>query len=228
MYLRGNLRVRLATQRKFLRKFNLRPLAATCRSVWPGLYCLAESISYVGGVAFGKGIGPVKTPLSTSSRFVSCVYSCLALIMINSYCANIMAFLVEERVSHLITGVHDPKVSVQEYMKGNVPSNLGTLPNSWKQTWYRDSQAFCWCLNWPIRVQLQSWSKVLGQSTSANIIMVFLFIFSPQLEHNVDADSSKVDPLFQIGFGEWKSNNHSALENDASDDGNGPTSQKNY
>ena len=37
MYLRGNLRVRLATQRKFLRKFNLRPLASTCRSVWPGL-----------------------------------------------------------------------------------------------------------------------------------------------------------------------------------------------
>ena len=36
-YLRGNLRVRLATQRKSLRKFNLRPLATTCRSVWPGL-----------------------------------------------------------------------------------------------------------------------------------------------------------------------------------------------
>ena len=29
---------RLATQRKSLRKFNLRPLATTCRSVWPGLY----------------------------------------------------------------------------------------------------------------------------------------------------------------------------------------------
>ena len=38
VYLRGNLRVRLVTQRKSLRKFNLRPLAATCRSVWPGLY----------------------------------------------------------------------------------------------------------------------------------------------------------------------------------------------
>ena len=35
--LRGNLPVRLATQRKSLRKFNLRPLATTCRSVWPGL-----------------------------------------------------------------------------------------------------------------------------------------------------------------------------------------------
>ena len=37
IYLEGNLRVRLATQRKSLHKFNLRPLAATCRSVWPGL-----------------------------------------------------------------------------------------------------------------------------------------------------------------------------------------------
>ena len=37
VYLRGNLRVRLATQRKSLRKFNLRPLATTRRSVWAGL-----------------------------------------------------------------------------------------------------------------------------------------------------------------------------------------------
>ena len=80
---------------------------------------MADSISYVGGVAFGKDIGAVKTPLSTSSRFVSYVYSCLALIMINSYCANLMAFLVEEKVSLPITGVHDPKVSVHEYMNGN-------------------------------------------------------------------------------------------------------------
>ena len=35
VYLRGNLRVCLATQRKSLRKFNLRPLVTTCRSVWP-------------------------------------------------------------------------------------------------------------------------------------------------------------------------------------------------
>ena len=38
VYLRGILRVILATQRKSPRKFNLRPLATTCRSVWPGLY----------------------------------------------------------------------------------------------------------------------------------------------------------------------------------------------
>ena len=37
VYLRGNLRVRLATQRKSLRKLNLNPFATTCRSVWPGL-----------------------------------------------------------------------------------------------------------------------------------------------------------------------------------------------
>ena len=75
------------------------------------LTVLPDSISYVGGVAFGKDIGPVRTPLSTSSRFVSYVYSLLALIMINSYCANLMAFLVEEKIDLPITGVHDPKVS---------------------------------------------------------------------------------------------------------------------
>ena len=37
VHLRGNLRVRLVTQRKFLPKFNLRPFANTCQSVWPGL-----------------------------------------------------------------------------------------------------------------------------------------------------------------------------------------------
>ena len=30
------MQVRLATQRKSLRKFSLRPLATTCQSVWPG------------------------------------------------------------------------------------------------------------------------------------------------------------------------------------------------
>ena len=93
------------------------------------LTVLADSISYVGGVAFGKDIGPLRTPLSTSSRFVSYVYSFLALIMINSYCANLMAFLVEEKVSLPITGVHDPKVSVHECMNGNVQNNFGTLPD---------------------------------------------------------------------------------------------------
>lgn len=75
------------------------------------LTVLPDSMSYVGGVAFGKDIGPVRTPLSTSSRFVSYVYSLLALIMINSYCANLMAFLVEEKIGLPITGVYDPKVS---------------------------------------------------------------------------------------------------------------------
>ena len=34
VYLRGNSRVRLATQRKFLHKFNLRPLATTCSGLF--------------------------------------------------------------------------------------------------------------------------------------------------------------------------------------------------
>ena len=37
VYLWGNLRVCLATQRKSLRRFNLPPLASICRSVWPVL-----------------------------------------------------------------------------------------------------------------------------------------------------------------------------------------------
>ena len=37
VYLWGNLPVRLATQRKSLRKFNLPLLATTCESVWPRL-----------------------------------------------------------------------------------------------------------------------------------------------------------------------------------------------
>ena len=44
MYLRGNLRVRLATERKSLRKFNLRPLATTCRSVFPGLKTITVEV----------------------------------------------------------------------------------------------------------------------------------------------------------------------------------------
>ena len=47
MYLRGNLRVRLATQRKSLCKFNLRPLATTCRSVWPGLACTCVDLPFL-------------------------------------------------------------------------------------------------------------------------------------------------------------------------------------
>ena len=34
--------------------------------------------------------------------------------MINSYCANLMAFLVEEKIGLPITGVRDPKVGVYE------------------------------------------------------------------------------------------------------------------
>ena len=36
---------RLATQRKFIRKSNLRPLATTCRSVWPRLQCHINKVN---------------------------------------------------------------------------------------------------------------------------------------------------------------------------------------
>ena len=76
------------------------------------LFYFSDSISHVGGVSFGKDIGAERTPLSTSSRVVSYVYSLLALIMINTYCANLMAFLLEENVGPPITGLDDPKVGV--------------------------------------------------------------------------------------------------------------------
>ena len=57
-YLWGNLPVRLVTQRKSLRKFNLPLLPTTCRSVWPGfetrkkfqrnhLYALVPQVSLI-------------------------------------------------------------------------------------------------------------------------------------------------------------------------------------
>lgn len=64
----------------------------------------------MGGVTFGKDIRPQRTPRSTSSRLVSCVYSFLALILINSYCANLTAFLVKEKVDLPISGIDDPRV----------------------------------------------------------------------------------------------------------------------
>lgn len=68
-------------------------------------------MSYIGGVAFGKDIGADRTPLSISSRLVSYVYSLLALIMINTYCANLMAFLLQEDTNLPFSGIEDPKVS---------------------------------------------------------------------------------------------------------------------
>ena len=125
-------------------------------------------------MAFGKDIGPVRTPLKTSSRFVSYVYSCLALVMINSYCANLMAFLVEEKISLPITGVHDPKVSVHEWMIGNVLRNLGTLPES-KSNLVPQFSSF---LVFEVTILVKSLGTL---STFANIIMVFLFISSSPL-----------------------------------------------
>lgn len=67
-------------------------------------------MSYVWGVAFGKEIGAAKTPRSLSARLVSSVFAFLALILINSYSANLMAFLVQENFLLPIKGVQDPKV----------------------------------------------------------------------------------------------------------------------
>jgi len=67
-------------------------------------------MSYVWGVAFSKDIGAEKTPRSNSARVVSVAYALLALIMVNTYCANLMAFLLQEPDILPITGVRDAKV----------------------------------------------------------------------------------------------------------------------
>ena len=69
-----------------------------------------DAMSYVWGVAFSKDIGAEKSPRSTSARFVSTVYAFMTLIIVNTYCANLMAFLVQEEFVLPIKGITDPKV----------------------------------------------------------------------------------------------------------------------
>ena len=67
-------------------------------------------MSYVWGVAFSKDIGAEKTPRSNGARLVSAVYAFLALVIVNTYCANLMAFLVQDSPILPITGILDKKV----------------------------------------------------------------------------------------------------------------------
>ena len=74
------------------------------------LNCSTDSMTYVWGVAFGKDIGAEKTPHSSSARCVSTFYAFFALIVVNTYCANLMAFLVQEHFELPISGIRDDKV----------------------------------------------------------------------------------------------------------------------
>lgn len=67
-------------------------------------------MSYVWGVAFSKDIGAEKAPRSNSARFVSTVYAFMAMIIVNTYCANLMAFLLQDNFVLPIDGIRDPKV----------------------------------------------------------------------------------------------------------------------
>ena len=71
---------------------------------------VADAMSYVWGVAFSKDIGAEKAPRSVSARCVSTVYAFMALIIVNTYCANLMAFLVQDDFVLPINGITDPKV----------------------------------------------------------------------------------------------------------------------
>ena len=68
-------------------------------------------MSFVWGVAFSKDIGAEKAPRSISARCVCAVYAFMALIIVNTYCANLMAFLVQDDYVLPINGITDPKVS---------------------------------------------------------------------------------------------------------------------
>ena len=72
--------------------------------------CVVDAMSYVWGVAFGKDIGAEKTPRSLSARWVSTVYAFMALILVNTYSANLMANLLQEDYVLPIKGIKDPKV----------------------------------------------------------------------------------------------------------------------
>lgn len=71
---------------------------------------VADAMSYVWGVAFSKDIGAEKSPRSVSARCVSTVYAFMAMIIVNTYCANLMAFLVQNNFELPIDGITDPKV----------------------------------------------------------------------------------------------------------------------
>ena len=70
-------------------------------------------MTYVWGVAFGKDIGAEKTPHSSSAQCVSTFYALFALIVVNTYCANLMAFLVQENFELPINGIRDAKVTLR-------------------------------------------------------------------------------------------------------------------
>ena len=71
---------------------------------------VVDAMSYVWGVAFGKDIEAEKTPRSLSARWVSTVYAFMALILVNTYSANLMANLLQEDYVLPIKGIKDPKV----------------------------------------------------------------------------------------------------------------------
>ncbi|XP_001639888.2 glutamate receptor ionotropic, NMDA 1 [Nematostella vectensis] len=73
-------------------------------------FTLLDSMSYVWGVAFSKDIGAENTPRGPSARFVSIFFAFMALILVNTYCANLTAFLLEDNVVLPISGVEDRKL----------------------------------------------------------------------------------------------------------------------
>ncbi|XP_022790110.1 glutamate receptor ionotropic, NMDA 1-like [Stylophora pistillata] len=99
-------------------------------------FTLLDSMTYVWGVAFGKDIGAEKTPHSSSARCVSTFYAFFALIVVNTYCANLMAFLVQEQFVLPINGIRDEKIRHPSLMPPN-GFKLGVQENSQEESYFK-------------------------------------------------------------------------------------------
>ena len=78
-YLRGNLRVPLATQRNSLRKFHLRLLAITCESVWPERLKAPDKRSQHTNATYRNIVGRNMLP-AFGHRVAMCCDMCLKMV----------------------------------------------------------------------------------------------------------------------------------------------------
>lgn len=100
-------------------------------------FTMLDAMSYVWGVAFSKDIGAEKTPRSTSARCVSTAYAFMAMIIVNTYCANLMAFLVQDNFVLPIDSIRDPKLrDVSFYPPDGF--QLGVLQDSISEKYFRN------------------------------------------------------------------------------------------
>ena len=72
---------------------------------------LTSAIWFAWGVLLNSGIGE-GTPRSFSARVLGMVWAGFAMIIVASYTANLAAFLVLDKPQTSLTGINDPRVSI--------------------------------------------------------------------------------------------------------------------